>query len=420
MKKIAATLILLLVLSPAAEARRRSVGVPNVPDETTVPGWLSFYTHPLFATEHVPFTYDLAPLRHLTRNAVIVGLGDATHGTHELFTVKLRVIEFLVREMGFDLVVFEASVPFMEELNDYVIGGPGDPREILQRQSDSVGYHFWEVEEIVEVVEWMRAYNAHRGNRPPVQIAGCDVFGQVEAAAKVISYLRKAAPALAERVEDAYACITDNSTRACRDEAFFVFDALEGNSTELVRLSSKTAYWKTLLNARAVVQMQDLSLDRDQSMAVNLSFLKDTLSTNRKVVYWAHNGHVSEVALELSGPPAGSFLDRTLGENGYYSIGTMTGGGSFLQWRQEDGVVTRSIRSFPPLQEGAYETYLRQRGASAFLLPLKKPLPAWLTTPALLNWAGSNGAMAGDPMPLPELFDAVIYIENTTPLRPLR
>jgi erythromycin esterase len=418
-------LLLLLILSPAAEARRRSVGFRNVPDGTTVPGWLSFYTYPLFATEHVPFSHDLEPLRHVIGDATVVGLGDATHGTHEFYTVKLRVIDYLVRNMGFDVIAFEAAVPHFDDLNAYVLGAPGDPRELLNWSSDSLAYHFWDVEEIVQVVEWMREYNAHRGDRPPVQIAGTDLFGQVDAYHNVLEYLRAVDPAMATEAEREYACIgQQHFSSACYEEAKRAHDALAAAEASLLARPSGEAYFTALLNARVVMQQQFHGLSpagRDESMAGNLLFLAEHRSATGKVVYWGHNGHVNEAVMEFTSErPAGQILHETLGD-AYFSIGTLTGGGTFLQWPLKANKLTRGIGTFPPVKAGAYETYLRQRpGATAYLMPLEGALPSWLTTPAILNTAGNTGAMAKQPMTLPALFDAVIYIETTTPLEPLR
>ncbi len=46
---------------------------------------------------------DLRPLQPLVGTASIVGLGEATHGSHEFFTMKQRLLEFLVQHMGFTL-----------------------------------------------------------------------------------------------------------------------------------------------------------------------------------------------------------------------------------------------------------------------------------------------------------------------------
>src|SRR5437867_9612937 len=92
--------LLLLLLSGLAsgETRRRAVTPPS---DQTPASWLASHAYPLATTEAVGDLNDLSPLRAIVGNASVVGLADGTHGTHEYFTTKLRIIEFLVTQMGF-------------------------------------------------------------------------------------------------------------------------------------------------------------------------------------------------------------------------------------------------------------------------------------------------------------------------------
>src|SRR5690606_36348548 len=54
------------------------------------------------------FFSDLEKLKVILKDKRIVGLGEATHGTHEFFTFKHRMLEFLVKEMGFKTFAIEA------------------------------------------------------------------------------------------------------------------------------------------------------------------------------------------------------------------------------------------------------------------------------------------------------------------------
>ena len=46
-------------------------------------------------------TVDLVPWCPVVRDAAVVGIGEATRFTHELFTVKFRLVRFLVEQLGF-------------------------------------------------------------------------------------------------------------------------------------------------------------------------------------------------------------------------------------------------------------------------------------------------------------------------------
>jgi erythromycin esterase-like protein len=112
---------------------------------------------------------DLQPLKRVVGNARIVSLGEATHGTREFFQLKHRLFEFLATEMGFTIFSIEANLPEAYRLNDYVLRGVGDPRQLLR------GMYFWtwDTEEVLDMILWMRAFNA--SGRGRVQFTGFDM-----------------------------------------------------------------------------------------------------------------------------------------------------------------------------------------------------------------------------------------------------
>lgn len=56
-------------------------------------------------------------------SASIVGLGEATHGAHEVFTMKNRIVNYLVSEKGFTNLVLEEGWDRALELDRYVLTG---------------------------------------------------------------------------------------------------------------------------------------------------------------------------------------------------------------------------------------------------------------------------------------------------------
>src|SRR5258705_4534057 len=74
--------------------------------------WLRSHAMPLASVEPSADDSDLAPLLPLLANAHVIALGDATHGTHEFYAVKQRLIRFLVKHANVRTVALEA--PFGE------------------------------------------------------------------------------------------------------------------------------------------------------------------------------------------------------------------------------------------------------------------------------------------------------------------
>ena len=141
---------------------------------------------------------DLSFVKEMVGDARIVGLGECTHGSREVFQCKHRLLEYLVTELGFSIFSIEASTPEAYRLNDYVLHGEGDPAELIG------GMYFWtwNTEEVLAMVEWMRAYNA--SGRGPVQFTGFDMQYAPVAMDNVIAFLQDADPDLADLVTRRY------------------------------------------------------------------------------------------------------------------------------------------------------------------------------------------------------------------------
>ena len=123
--------------------------------------WTREHAVPLTAVEAGRGFADLEPLRQMIGSARVVALGEATHGSREVFQMKHRLLEFLATELGFTVLAVEANLPEARRVNDYVIDGKGDLAAVLR------GLYFstWRSEEVFAMVEWMRRFNVDAGHR---------------------------------------------------------------------------------------------------------------------------------------------------------------------------------------------------------------------------------------------------------------
>ena len=378
------------------------------------PGGTAFAAYPLHSVELVADASDLEPLRSIVGRASIVALGDATHGTHELYTVKLRLIDELVRNHGFDVLSLEAPFAITERLNAYVQGAPGDPRALLAELHSRLLYLFWDVEELLAVIESMRDYNAHRGARPPLELAGADIYDEAGAVAGVLDYLRTVDPAAAGEAEREYACVlAGQRDGVCRVAAERVHETLAA------RAEATRAYDDALHYAAVVLQFFHLQMyePRERSMAANLLWIRDHRGSARKVIHWGHQEHVGKLPSTYArGRTMGTILAEQLGRD-YVAIGTLIGSGTFLQWEPlSSGIFTESPQTLPDPEEGTYEWHFRRRGMPAMLIPLRnKTVPG-----TSFRTAGTTSGWSSIRQSLAQKLDAVIYVDRTTPTRPLR
>jgi erythromycin esterase len=75
---------------------------------------------------------DLAPLARVLSDTRVVLLGEPSHLDGAAFDAKVRLIEFLHEQLGFDLLAWEAGMWSCEQMDARVRqpAGEADPREL--------------------------------------------------------------------------------------------------------------------------------------------------------------------------------------------------------------------------------------------------------------------------------------------------
>jgi len=177
----------------------------NLPVSDEIVAWLKANSIPLATTEPHSGFKDIEFLRAAVGDARIVSLGEATHGTREFFQLKHRVIEYCVAELGFTMVAFEANYGDTLAVNDYVLNGKGSAAEVVA----GMGFWIWNTEEVVALVEWIRAWNIAHDRK--VTFYGFDMQTCLSAARHLLGYLHGVAPELAQASEPALATLPPNA-----------------------------------------------------------------------------------------------------------------------------------------------------------------------------------------------------------------
>jgi erythromycin esterase-like protein len=111
---------------------------------------------------------DLAAFGNALADARVVALGEATHGTREIFRMKHRLFEYLVQRKGFTVFALEANRADCIALDRYVKSGQGNAR------AAQANLHLWpwNTQEVVDLIEWMRVYNAAPGRHLKLSFTG--------------------------------------------------------------------------------------------------------------------------------------------------------------------------------------------------------------------------------------------------------
>lgn len=432
--------------------------------QKTVISWLKTNAVPLKTVEAGNGFADLQSLKQILKEVRFVGLGEGTHGTREFFQVKHRLLEFLVREMGYRVFALEGSYSALQTINDHVMGRMDDGTKAL----DGQGFAVWNTEEVRAMLDWARAYNAGGTPDKRVTFIGFDMQGNKHGKERLLAYLKRTAPTQVARpdvarpnvarLDSVFAINGENllsqsmtqrntatgkaaqdSLKALKTPYSDLYAFLESNRAALIASSSEAEWAQMHEYARMLVQFIDMALPndlgqgpaiRDRYMAENFTRLVNQQPIGTRVVVWAHNSHI---ATDSSGSfvPIGSYLRQTYGP-AYYALGLVFNQGSFQASGTFDVSAKRVMRQFTvkPAPVGSVEWHLAQTGIDKFVVDFRSGDQnadgrGWLTTPQLAR--GSIGwyfpptyeaYLFRQPATLGKLYDGLLFIDTTTRARP--
>ncbi|MEF9882219.1 erythromycin esterase family protein [Streptomyces sp. P9-A4] len=421
------------VLAPVAVKAATADEVPAVSGKQGPVHLLERAAHPLRATEPGGDTADLRALSAMIGDAEVVGLGEATHGSHEFFTMKERVFRHLVEKKGFTTFALELSWSAGLQIDDYLQTGKGDAREIA---AQTLANSPWEREEFVSLIEWMRDYNRSHPDRP-VHFMGDDIGAPSLNDAffeRVTGYVEKNRPEALPRLNELYAGlrpIDDAFAYLAKPLAERQQLAVKAQQAlELVsshRGSGGDAFDWAEQNARSVAQtakfftlnpgdresLNSLQRFRDEVMAQNVTWWQK--HTGDKVLVSAHNNHVGYVSdnPELYSKTQGSFLRDLMGKN-YLPVGFTFNQGSFLSKDAALGGDWKKFTVGTP-EPGRNEHTLDQVGYRDFYLDVRKApaaARAWLNVARPTLNIGTQFPEKPRDIAIAKSFDILIHLHE--------
>jgi erythromycin esterase len=431
--------------------------------QAAVIAWLKQSSIPIKTVEAGNGFDDLRPLKNVLRDVRYVGLGEETHGTREFFQFKHRMVEFLVREIGFRVFAIEASYAGCRNINDYIQGRTSDGAKAL----DSQGFWTWNTEEVRAMLDWMRTYNAGAPAESKIRFLGFDLQINREARDTVLAYLQRvapdraaafaalplpttagagvdlSAPSLETTVEAAISGPPADRPAAQKrvGEIRAQYNELMGflamNETRFSLQTSPAEFADALHSARVIAQYIDAytpsagnanSVDmRDLYMAENFDRLAGAEPAGTRFIIWAHNFHIGSP--DESPFRFGSRLRKLYGKQ-YYGIAfSFREGGFQAREANPKDPAIRLLTGFtsPPPSEGSIDWYLARTGSARFFVDLRNAKGAtgvaWVDAPHPMRSIGSVYGPGNDvqyyaPVVLKQSFDGLFFIDTTTRARP--
>ncbi len=290
----------------AADSEKKAKTKEIKIDTTRVGKWITQNAIPISSNELDAKDDDLNKINPVLNDKRIIGLGDATHGTKEFFTLKHRLIAYLIKNGNCSAVALELPVDLGVHLNNYVKTAEGDIDELLQQ-----GWWWHGTEEIKDFLVWLKNYNADLPEEKKISFYGFDSQVRSDNTYQIFEYLKKVDGNYAENVLpiyefmaefyiDNYSSFTLYRMRKYDDAILSLKKMLETNKEEYIRKSSEEEYLltKARVNTLAgIVEMEKNSLlyseVRSKTNFENIKIFSEIEGDGNKLVVWAHNGHIA-------------------------------------------------------------------------------------------------------------------------------
>ena len=153
---------------------------------------------------------DFDPLLDLIGDSRFVLLGEASHGTHELYKPRAHITKRLIEEKGFNAIALEADWPDVLRVHRYIRGHSSDASALAALENfERFPRWMWRNADFLDMVGWLRSWNDRQKDQPKVGIYGLDLYSLHRSIESVLQYLGKVDPKLAADARHRYGCFEE-------------------------------------------------------------------------------------------------------------------------------------------------------------------------------------------------------------------
>lgn len=404
----------------------------------------------------VPFetNEDLTRLIEEIGDAKIVLLGEASHGTSEFYSVRAALSKQLIEEKGFSVIAVEGDWPSAQQVNRYIKGYETEKKEAKEvlHAFDRWPTWMWANQEIVSLIEWLRAHNEQRPTEKKVGFYGIDVYSLWESMEEVLSYLSRTETAGVDltlarkafscfepfnRQPENYAISTLNISDVCVEEVSRLLASIrthekhyKGEEEADLNLKVNALVAKNAEEYyRAMVRDDSLSWNiRDEHMVEAINELRSYYGENTKIIVWEHNTHIGDAsATDMKNEGminVGQLIREQNEPEDVYAIGFGTHHGTVIA-AEEWGFPFQRME-VPPAQRNSWEDVLHQAGAYNKCLIFNEQnrhlFDRWIGHRAIGVVYHPEYEAYGNYVPskISDRYNAFVYIDQTRALVPLK
>ncbi len=391
--------------SPPAAAADAGAGAADAASADAGPPLSADGLYPLAGTDRALPRGDLAPIGRLAKDATAVGLGESIHTSGGFYDMKVRVLEYLVAELGYRAIEFETPWAGADDADAYVQTCTGTADDATRKL-----HTIWWATSVRDLLAFLCEWNkAHPSDR--VRFGGWDIRQPWIDAPALRAFLKKASPADETRLMDGLSrCLgvgfaderafftdpktqalyggqpmSDDDRNACAAGITAARTHLETNQAQLTSATSAPEYQRARLRVVGMGAFNETIyhyIGRDgakgqEARDVAMFDVWKTLRAQRgpqvKTGIWAHNLHLTRRNPEIEAaayPKAitfGTLVDRELGAR-YVPIG-LIGYKVSIDWHEGPKVSSFSSSK-------SIEKKLHDSGATLSFLDLTTPVEA--------------------------------------------
>jgi erythromycin esterase len=294
------------------------------------------------------------------------------------------------------------------------------------------------VEEVRNMIEWMRKYNLSVPDEKRVKFLGYDLQLNDNGWKELKQFYSKVNPDSIKNLDSLQSKVESGIRKV--NQSFIVTQANTGsqklqnayhkclevmcdiivNEGQYQLVVGKELYKKSLLNIKLIIQeiksfKDGFNNQRDYYMAQNIMYLLNQEKPDAKVVVWAHNGHISKESGEMGG-----YLTNIL-RNEYYAIGFEFYSGSFQTKNMDLKIKSKDWEVMtvedPPIESLPW--YMNKTGKDKFFIDFRNTGAEKIKNFQYQYDAHTFGSMYSITWPtvypiLLTNFDGMIYIKQST------
>lgn len=406
--------------------------------------WVDAHALPVTILDASP-SGDRTPFINFVGNARVLGISELTEGTHEFAGIVQNILAALGAQ-NFRGIAIQAPMADVMELDRYVRSGVGNPRLWLR----TLGAH-WNTQEILNLVEWIHAYNGSHNAGEQIGFYGFEL-PTARHAVQVITSLPDsiAGGAVNAFLKREMTCVSTGESanwgregpaadssfwNRCRGSTAAVVDTLVALRSRIgtSRAGAQGTVAFAELMARLAQHDADVGLrrlPRHQAVAEHILWVANSLGPQSNLVVWGRDVESGRLTGEGGIVQSAVPLASTLGDR-YRNIAFTAGQGvvraqPINPGQREPGGET-NMRLRPPRLE-SYEDVLNRGSSETLFIDMRAlgtdDAGTWLKGPhqaRLVSGVYSESLGSFETtLQFPTYYDGLLFLKHVTPATPLK